>query len=47
MDKLTQDQVNEAMNKTYGNRAAFAAAVLQGQSKVKREKAELGLFYAG
>lgn len=26
MDKLTQDQVNEAMNKTYGNRAAFAAA---------------------
>lgn len=27
MDNLTQDQVNEAMNKTYGNRAAFAAAV--------------------
>ena len=27
MDKLTQDQVNEAMNKTYGNPAAFAAAV--------------------
>ncbi len=27
MDKLTQDQVNDAMNKTYGNRAAFVAAV--------------------
>ena len=27
MDKLTQDQVNDAMNKTYGNRAAFVDAV--------------------
>ena len=27
MDKLTQDQVNDAMNKTYGNREAFYAAV--------------------
>ena len=27
MDNLTQDQVNEAMNKTYGNRKAFYAAV--------------------
>lgn len=27
MDKLTQDQENEAMNKTYGNREAFYAAV--------------------
>lgn len=27
MDNLTQDQVNEAMNKTYGNREAFYAAV--------------------
>ncbi|MEG2560829.1 MAG: major capsid protein [Acinetobacter sp.] len=27
MEKLTQDQVNDAMNKTYGNRAAFAEAV--------------------
>lgn len=27
MDNLTQDQVNEAMNKTYGNRQAFYAAV--------------------
>ena len=27
MDNLTQDQVNEAMNKTYGNRKNFMAAV--------------------
>ena len=27
MDNLTQDQVNEAMDKTYGNREAFYAAV--------------------
>lgn len=27
MDKLTQDQVNEAMDKTYGSRAAFTDAV--------------------
>nr|DAR30259.1 MAG TPA: Filamentous Major Coat protein [Inoviridae sp.] len=27
MDHLTQDQVNDAMNKTYGNRKNFMAAV--------------------
>lgn len=27
MDKLTQDQVNDAMNKTYGSRAQFLDAV--------------------
>jgi hypothetical protein len=27
MDNLTQDQVNKAMNKTYGNRKNFMAAV--------------------
>ena len=26
MDNLTQDQVNDAMNKTYGSRAAFKEA---------------------
>lgn len=27
MDNLTQEQVNDAMNKTYGSKAQFAAAV--------------------